>query len=159
MSDSAAAVASPAARRGRSRRFAVVAGLSCAAAALLATAPAALLGEDPAPAQSASPMINHSVYFTLNESTPEGRAELVAACQKYLTDHEGTVYFAAGPRAEEFSREVNDQTFDVSLLVVFESKEAHDKYAVAPRHLEFIKEQKANWKTVRVFDSEVAPSK
>ncbi|MFH5803395.1 Dabb family protein [Alienimonas sp. DA493] len=154
MSDSAAVSSRPA-----SRRFVLAAGLSCAAAALLAAAPAALLGDDSASAPSASPMINHSVYFTLNESTPEGRAELVAACQKYLTGHEGTVYFAAGPRAEEFAREVNDQTFDVSLLVVFDSKEAHDKYAVAPRHLEFIEEQKANWKTVRVFDSEVAPTK
>ncbi|NNJ27055.1 hypothetical protein LzC2_31520 [Planctomycetes bacterium LzC2] len=104
-------------------------------------------------------MINHSVYFTLQESNAEQRAGLIAACKKYLTGHEGTVYFAVGPRAEEFDREVNDKTFDVSLLVVFDSKEAHDKYAVAPRHLEFIEEQKAKWKTVRVFDSEVTATK
>lgn len=101
------------------------------------------------------PMVGHMVFFTLKESTPENREKLVAACKKYLTDHPGTVYFSAGTRAEEFDREVNDKEFDVALHLVFEDKAAHDKYAVAPRHLEFIEENKDGWAKVRVFDSNV----
>ena len=75
------------------------------------------------------------------------------ACRLYLTGHEGTVFFAAGARAEEMTREVNDRGFDVSLHVHFRDKAAHDAYQEHPRHKQFIAEMSANWKTVRVFDS------
>ena len=100
-------------------------------------------------------MISHSVFFSLKQPSEEGRAALTAACREYLTGHEGVRYFAAGPRGTEFVRGVNDQTFDVALLVVFESKAAHDLYQDHPRHEEFVAEQKANWQTVRVFDAVV----
>ena len=100
-------------------------------------------------------MISHSVFFTLNEPTDANRDALVAACEKYLTGHEGVAYFAAGSRAAGFERPVNDVEFDVALLVVFETKAAHDLYQEHPRHEEFITEQKATWKRVRVFDAEL----
>ena len=100
-------------------------------------------------------LLSHDVYFTLKDNSPEAKKKLVDACKKYLSGHEGEVFFATGVRAEEFKREVNDQQFDVSLQIVFNSVKAHDKYAVAPRHLEFIKENKDNWTKVRVFDSMV----
>ena len=100
-------------------------------------------------------MISHSVFFTLHEPTDANRDALVAACEKYLTGHEGVAYFAAGSRAAGFERPVNDTEFDVALLVVFETKAAHDLYQEHPRHEEFIAEQKATWKTVRVFDAEL----
>ncbi|MEM9701319.1 MAG: Dabb family protein [Planctomycetota bacterium] len=151
--------AAPISAGRRSRLSAAFALLLTAglATTLLTSSPGALLGDDPSPETPAAPaMITHSVFFTLNESTDAGRAALTAACDKYLTDHEGVVFYAAGPRGEAFDRDVNDQTFDVALLVVFESKEAHDKYQVAPRHEQFIEENKATWKTVRVFDAVVA---
>jgi hypothetical protein len=95
----------------------------------------------------------HDVYFTLKESTPETRAALVAACRKYLSGHDGTVFFAAGTRAREAQREVNDTDFDVSLHIYFDSEAAHAAYQEHPRHQEFIAERNGNWKTVRVFDS------
>lgn len=98
-------------------------------------------------------MLAHDVYFSLNDNSPEARQKLVNACKKYLSGHPGTVWFAAGPLAEEFQREVNDRGFDVALHLVFKSKAAHDEYATAERHLQFIQENKANWKQVRVFDS------
>ncbi len=98
-------------------------------------------------------MIGHMVYFTLKDSTAANRAKLVEACKKYLTGHEGTVYFAAGILAEEFAREVNDRQWDVALHLVFQDKAAHDQYQDHPRHDQFIAENKDNWKTVRVFDS------
>ncbi|MBL8821295.1 MAG: Dabb family protein [Planctomycetia bacterium] len=98
-------------------------------------------------------MIGHMVYFTLKERTLSARQKLVSACQKYLKGHEGTVYFAAGTVAEEFSREVNDREWDVALHLVFRDKAAHDVYQDHPRHALFINENKDTWLKVRVFDS------
>jgi hypothetical protein len=98
-------------------------------------------------------ILAHDVFFTLKDRSPEARAALVAACQKYLAGHPGTVFFAAGTPAEEFDRPVNDRGFDVALHVYLESKEAHDAYQTHPRHKTFIAEVSANWQTVRVFDS------
>ena len=100
-------------------------------------------------------MLAHNVYFTLNESTPAARKKLVEACHKYLSDHPGTVFYAAGTVCD-LNRDVNDRDFDVGLHVVFADRAAHDAYQVAPKHLKFIEENKATWKKVRVFDSDVA---
>ena len=98
-------------------------------------------------------MIGHMVYFQLNDPSPEAAKKLVAACDQHLKGHPGEVFFAAGPRATAFDRPVNDRDWDVGLHIVFKSKADHDRYAVAPRHLQFIDENKAAWKKVRVFDS------
>jgi len=100
----------------------------------------------------------HNVYFTLNDSSPEAQKALVEACETYLAGHEGTVFFAAGTRATEKTRDVNDTGFDVSLHLYFEDEAAHEAYQNHSRHHEFIEKMKANWKTVRVFDSWVKTS-
>jgi Stress responsive A/B Barrel Domain len=98
-------------------------------------------------------MLSHDVYFTLKDNSPEAKARLVAACKKYLTKHEGEVFFTAGVLAEALKREVNDLKFDVALHIVFKDLESQEKYQKAKRHDEFIAENKDNWKSVRVFDS------
>jgi hypothetical protein len=98
-------------------------------------------------------MLSHDVYFTLKHDSEEARATLVAACQKYLSGHPGTVWFAAGMIAEELRREVNDLDFDVALHIVFKDKASHDKYQDSPKHHKFIEEFSESWETVRVFDS------
>src|SRR5207253_1187437 len=60
------------------RLFTVVALVACCGA--LASA------EDKKP-----PMIGHMVYFKLKDGTPENRKKLVEACEKYLSNHPGTV--------------------------------------------------------------------
>jgi hypothetical protein len=101
------------------------------------------------------PQIGHMVFFQLKDNSPAARQKLVDACKKYLKEHDGVVYFSAGAIAEEFKRDVNDRDFDVALHLVFKNKASHDKYATAKTHLQFIEENKANWKKVRVFDSEI----
>jgi hypothetical protein len=107
------------------------------------------------PRAQAETVLAHDVFFELKEDTPAARAALVEACRKYLTGHPGTVSFAAGAIAEDLARPVNDRDFDVALHLYFKDKAAHDAYQDAPRHKQFIAEQQANWKTVRVFDSVV----
>ncbi len=103
--------------------------------------------------QKEGTLLSHDVYFSLKDNSPAAKQKLVDACKKYLSGHEGEVFFSAGVRAEEFKRDVNDQGFDVALQIVFKDMKSHDKYQDAKRHLEFIAENKDNWTKVRVFDS------
>ncbi|HOM16720.1 MAG TPA: Dabb family protein [Thermoguttaceae bacterium] len=109
-------------------------------------------GGEEAPARALPRYLVHDVYFTLKDKTPEAQAAFVESCKKYLSGHKDTVWFAAGVRAGEFQRPVNDQEFDVALQVVFKDKSAHDTYQEHPRHLKFIEENKDRWSKVRVCD-------
>ena len=102
-----------------------------------------------------SPLLAHNVYFTLHDAGEQAQRDLVAACHRYLKDHPGVVFFAAGTLAADLQRPVNDRDFHVALHVVFRDRRAHDDYQQAESHLRFIEENKANWKQVRVFDSNV----
>lgn len=97
----------------------------------------------------------HNVYFTLRDNAPEAKARLIAACRKYLRDHPGVTFFAAGEIVATHTRDVNVRDWDVSLHLVFASKEDHDRYQEADQHLRFIEENQGNWQTVRVFDTYV----
>ena len=101
-------------------------------------------------------VVSHDVFFSLNDASDAARGKLVAACQKYLSGHEGTLFFSVGTLAGDLKRDVNDRDFDVALHVTFKDKASHDKYQDHARHKQFIEENKANWKKVRVFDSYVS---
>ncbi len=106
-------------------------------------------------AHAAETQVAHMVFFKLKESSAEAKQNLVASCDKFLSKHEGCVYYSAGVLAQDLDRDVNDRDFDVALHIVFENRAAHDEYQTHPRHLMFIKENKATWAGVRVFDSYV----
>lgn len=103
--------------------------------------------------EARQPMLIHNVYFTLKDGTPENTQKLVDACFKYLKDHPGVEFFAAGPLVQELDRPVNVRDFHVALLVVFKTKKDHDTYQTAAAHLKFIEENKPTWDKVRVFDN------
>lgn len=100
-------------------------------------------------------MLAHSVYFALKDRSPAAVAALVAACREHLTGHPGEVAFSVGTLTD-YDRHVNDREWDVFLLVVFESRAAHDAYQTAPRHQQFIAENATGWAKVRVFDADAA---
>jgi hypothetical protein len=97
------------------------------------------------------------VYFKLKDNSPASRAKLTAACKLFLANHPGTVYFGTGTLAGDLNQPVNQRDFDVSLHLVFISKEALDKYHEHPRHQKFVDENKDNWESIRVFDSYLSP--
>ena len=100
-------------------------------------------------------ILSHVVFFKLKDSSPARVQALVDACHKYLRNHPGVNFFAAGTLAKEYARPVNDHDFDVCLNLVFDSREAHDAYQTVPDHLTFIAENKESWEKVRVFDADV----
>ena len=104
---------------------------------------------------AAAERLAHLVFFTLKDQSPEAREALVAACREHLSDHPGTVHFSAGLRAEGYTRPVNDQAFDVALVLVFATEADHERYQNAPRHKEFIAKHSPTWAQVRVFDAMV----
>ena len=99
-------------------------------------------------------MLAHAVYFSLKDRSPAAVDRLLAACRTDLAGHDGEVSFAVGTCAD-YDRHVNDRDWDVMLLIVFESRAAHDRYQEAPRHVKFIAAQAPNWAKVRVFDADV----
>jgi len=103
--------------------------------------------------QQRSMRLIHDVYFALNNNSSDVRAKLVRDCYKYLSNHPGIVFFAAGELVESHTRDVNIRDWDVSLHIVFKNKVYHDQYQEATDHYKFIDENKDNWKSVRVFDS------
>ena len=100
-------------------------------------------------------LVAHNVFFSLKDSNEKNRQLLVDACHKYLSAHEGTVYYAAGVVASDYDRPVNDRDWDVGLHLVFKTKADHDRYQTHPEHLKFIEENRETWAKVRVFDSYV----
>ncbi len=54
------------------------------------------------PASPEQTSLAHTVFFTLKDRSDATREALVLACHEYLSDHPGTVYFSAGPRATAY---------------------------------------------------------
>ncbi|MCH2101744.1 MAG: Dabb family protein [Planctomycetes bacterium] len=101
-------------------------------------------------------MLAHHVYFRLNDSHPAAIDSLVADCKKYLRDHSGVIFFAAGKLDPELDRPVNVRDWHVALHVVFDTRESHDVYQASPDHVDFIERNSPTWAEVRVFDSIVS---
>lgn len=99
------------------------------------------------------PRLAHHVFFTLADDSEASVNRLLAACEQYLTDHDGVLDFAVGRRDTTLNRPVNNTDYHVSLHIVFRDRAAHDVYQTAPRHLEFIAQEKETWKSVAIFDS------
>ena len=105
--------------------------------------------------KKAEPPLAHMVFFALKDHSNESREKFLASCQKYLADHEGTVYFSVGTIAEDkdVQEPVSVKDFDVALHVVFENKAAKAKYLASERHKQFVDENRESFAGVRVFDS------
>jgi len=95
----------------------------------------------------------HNVFFSLKDKSPEKIEQLIADSEKSLAILPGITSFACGVREVALIREVNDRDFDISIHILFESKEAHDAYQVSPSHHEYIARNEDNWAEVRVFDT------
>lgn len=107
------------------------------------------------PAAAGDAQLAHMVYFKLKDNTDANRQKVVDLSTKYLSGHEGMLYFSVGVLAEELDREVNDRQFDVALHMVFKDKASHDKYQVHPRHVKYVEQIRPLVEKVRVFDSYV----
>ena len=104
-------------------------------------------------ARSDESAVGHMVFFELKEKTPEAKKKLVDECYKYLKNHDGVIYFSAGPRAMDQKEAVSAADWDVALHLVFKDGAALKKYIASPDHVKFVNDNKASWKGVKVYDS------
>src|SRR6516164_9775995 len=93
----------------------------------------------------------HMVFFELKDHSKEAHEKFIASCEKYLSAHDGSVYFSVGARATDVDEPVSVKDFDVALHVVFANKEAKAKYLESPRHHQFVEENRPVFAKVRVF--------
>jgi hypothetical protein len=100
------------------------------------------------------------VFFALKDHSKESRERFLASCDKYLSEHEGAVYYSVGTIAEDKDVEepVSVKDFDVALHVVFANKAAKARYLASERHKQFVDENRESFAGVRVFDSFLKPS-
>jgi hypothetical protein len=82
-------------------------------------------------------MFSHVVIFWTDPAVADAPDKLLEGMNHYLKTIPGSLSFHAGKMAKSH-RPVVDQTYQVALNLVFESKEAQDAYQVHPRHLEFV---------------------
>ena len=99
-------------------------------------------------------MFSHIVIFWTDPANPKAADELIAGARKYLAPLPGIVQFHVGKMAPSH-RPVVDQSYQVALNVVFDSKKSQDDYQVHPLHLEFVEKVfKPVCKKVVVYDFE-----
>jgi hypothetical protein len=97
-------------------------------------------------------MFVHTVYFWLNEGTPEtAREQLIQDCRTLLPQVPSVHSLWAGAPAGT-PRDVVDNSYGVGLTVLFDDAAGHDVYQDHPLHCEFIERNKAHWRRVQVYD-------
>lgn len=97
-------------------------------------------------------MLVHAVFFWMKKSAPKDAAKrTIRDAMKYLrTPTVKTLW--AGPPAQTPPRDVVNSTYDVGLLVTFDSVKAHDAYQAAASHQTFARRNKKYWQRVEVYD-------
>lgn len=110
---------------------------------------------DPAESESTVGMLQHNVYFYLNEDvTEEERAKFEEGLRTLLSIEEVYDYHLGTPGSTE-EREVTDHSFGYAIFSWFETLEDYEVYADHPTHLDFIDTYSHLWADVKVYDSEI----
>jgi len=101
----------------------------------------------------ASPKYVHAVFFTCKPDVPACQIDSLVADGYDLLGQVPTVRrVESGRRDTAADRDVNDQDYDVGLVVYFDDKAGLEAYIEHPTHIEYVEKHEANWAKVRVFD-------
>ena len=99
--------------------------------------------------------IIHHVFFWLNNPDSESDKQQLMEGLNTLDSIDEVNVLVIGTPASTIEREVVDNSFDVSELMIFESVEAQDAYQVHPIHIEFVENYSHLWERVVVYDVKV----
>lgn len=101
---------------------------------------------------TAKNMFIHHVYFWLkNPTSKEDKQALIEGLKK-LTKVTTIKMFHIGEPADT-NRDVIDRSYSVSWMLIFDDKDAEERYQVDPIHLNFVDTCKHLWEKVVVYDS------
>jgi hypothetical protein len=99
-------------------------------------------------------MFSHVVIFWTKPEVPGATEALLAGAEKYLRPIPGVRAFHIG-RMVASHRPVVDQSYQVALNLIFDTKQEQDDYQVHPLHIEFVEKVfKLNCARVVVYDFE-----
>jgi hypothetical protein len=84
-------------------------------------------------------MYSHVVIFWTDPNKPNAADEVIAGAYKYLKAAPGILHFHAGKMMPSH-RPVVDQSYQVALNIVFDSKKSQDDYQSHPLHQEFVEQ-------------------
>mgnify|MGYP001324012304 FL=1 len=104
---------------------------------------------------SQSGQIIHHVFFWLNNPDSESDKQQLIEGLNTLGSIDEVKVLLVGKPASTIKREVVDNSFDVSELMIFDSVEAQDAYQVHPIHTEFVQSYSHLWERVVVYDMKV----
>lgn len=124
------------------RRVLISGGL--AAGAALAT---------PASAATDAPIVLHQVFFWLKNPGAKADRDKLIAGLKALKAIDFIQQLHVGVPASTEKRDVIDNSYDVSELMVFKSVEDQDRYQTHPLHQKFVADCGHLWSKVVVYDS------
>jgi hypothetical protein len=82
-------------------------------------------------------MFSHIVIFWTDPDDPQSADKLIAGAEQYLKPIPGVRTFHIG-RMVRSHRPVVDQSYEVALNLIFDSKKAQDDYQIHPLHIEFV---------------------
>ena len=82
-------------------------------------------------------MFSHVVIFWTKPENPNAPAELLAGAEKYLRPIPGVRSFHIG-RMVPSQRPVVDQSYQVALNLIFDTKQQQDDYQVHTMHIDFV---------------------
>lgn len=105
--------------------------------------------------ESTAGMLQHNVYFYLNEDVTAEEKEQFEEGLKTLLSIEEVYQYQLGRPGPTKERDVTDHSFGYSIFSWFKTLEDYQVYADHPIHLEFIDEYNHLWADVKVYDSEV----
>jgi hypothetical protein len=82
-------------------------------------------------------MFSHVVIFWTKPEIPDAAAQLLAGAERYLRPIPGVVSFHIGQMVTS-PRPVVEQSYQVALNLIFDTKQQQDDYQVHPLHVEFV---------------------
>lgn len=100
-----------------------------------------------------SQMLHHVFFWLKNPNSKENLDSLIQGL-KSLGQIDTPKMIKIGVPAVTPKREVVDDTYSVSLLLVFDSVADHDDYQVDPIHKKFVKDCAHLWDKVQIYDSQ-----
>ncbi|NVK54034.1 MAG: Dabb family protein [Alteromonadaceae bacterium] len=107
----------------------------------------------PSNAHPALPKLRHSVFFWLKNPDSESDIAALIAGLKTLANIDSVKGIQIGVPASTEKRDVVDNSFQVSEMLLFDDVEGQNQYQVHPVHQKFVEECSHLWRKVVVYDS------
>lgn len=109
--------------------------------------------------ESTVDMLQHTVYFYLNDDVTEEEKQQFEEGLKELLEISEIYKSELGVPADTEARDVTDHGYAYAIYTWFETMEAYKVYAEHPDHLDFIDEYSSLWADVKVYDADIIEEK